>query len=103
MRTDRLLLPIRVTVAGWILVVLALCLGVPSTRVGAAQGGRPNSGSANASAGQLPSGGLVGWWPGEGDAKDRAGDNDGRVVGGVSFAPAVVGQGFQFNGKDGAI
>ncbi len=41
---------------------------------------------------------LVGWWPGEGNAKDIVGGNDGELVGGVSFAPGVVGEGFEFNG-----
>ena len=29
--------------------------------------------------------GLVGWWPGEGNAKDIAGGNNGTLVGGVTF------------------
>ncbi len=45
-----------------------------------------------------PPPGLVGWWPGEGNAKDIVGGNDGELVGGVSFAPGVVGEGFEFNG-----
>ena len=42
-----------------------------------------------------PPTGLVNWWPGDGDAKDRIGHVDGQ--GGV-FAKAEVGQGFSFNG-----
>jgi len=41
--------------------------------------------------------GLVGWWPGAGNAKDIAKGHDGSVFGGVSFTPARVGDGFTFN------
>ena len=42
--------------------------------------------------------GLVSWWPGEGNANDVAGTNNGVLVNGVTFAPGMVGQGFRFNG-----
>jgi hypothetical protein len=43
-----------------------------------------------------PPSGLVSWWPGEGDAKDIAGTNQGRLTNGVSFANGLVGQAFIF-------
>ena len=42
--------------------------------------------------------GLVGWWPGEGNANDVAGTNNGTLVEGVGFAPGEVGQAFSFDG-----
>ncbi|MGA2241282.1 MAG: LamG-like jellyroll fold domain-containing protein [Verrucomicrobiota bacterium] len=42
--------------------------------------------------------GLVGWWPGEGDANDVAGGNNGTLVNGASFAKGIIGQAFSFNG-----
>lgn len=44
-----------------------------------------------------PPAGLVGWWPGEGDANDIGGANDGVSEGGVAFAAGEVGQAFSFN------
>ncbi len=45
----------------------------------------------------VPSG-LVSWWPGDGDATDRAGGNVGTLQNGASFGIGTVGQGFGFNG-----
>ncbi|HWY74665.1 MAG TPA: LamG-like jellyroll fold domain-containing protein, partial [Verrucomicrobiae bacterium] len=42
--------------------------------------------------------GLISWWPGEGNANDKFGTNNGILVGGVTFGPGEVGQAFQFNG-----
>src|SRR5207244_4462374 len=42
--------------------------------------------------------GLVGWWPGEGNANDLLGANNGVALSGVSYAAGKVGQGFNFNG-----
>jgi len=47
-----------------------------------------------------PSSGLVDWWPGEGNAIDIAGSNNGTLTNGVSFAVGEVGQAFSFNGSD---
>jgi Protein kinase domain/Concanavalin A-like lectin/glucanases superfamily len=44
--------------------------------------------------------GLIGWWPGEGDARDLAGTNHGILRNGVSFAPGRVGKAFRFNGTN---
>ena len=47
-----------------------------------------------------PPAGLVSWWAAEGDASDRAGSNDGTLLGGVTYAPAKVGRGFlELSGK----
>jgi Concanavalin A-like lectin/glucanases superfamily len=46
-----------------------------------------------------PPAGLASWWPGNGNANDMVGGNDGTLVGGVAFASAEVGQGFSFNGN----
>ena len=43
--------------------------------------------------------GLISWWPGEGNANDVVGGNNGVVISGtVSYAAAEVGQGFSFDG-----
>jgi len=44
--------------------------------------------------------GLSDWWPGEGNANDIIGSNNGTLVGGVTFAPGEVGQAFSLNGVD---
>lgn len=46
---------------------------------------------------------LVGWWPGEGNVLDAQGDNDGILVGGVTYAAGKVGQAFQLNGTDAVV
>jgi len=45
-----------------------------------------------------PGSGLISSWPGEGDANDNFGSNDGTLQGGVTFAPGQVGQAFSFDG-----
>jgi hypothetical protein len=47
-----------------------------------------------------PPAGLVGWWPGQGNADDIAGTNNGVLEGGVAFATGEVGQAFSFNGTN---
>jgi hypothetical protein len=44
--------------------------------------------------------GLSDWWPAEGNANDIVGNNNGTLVGGVTFAPGEVGQAFSLNGVD---
>jgi hypothetical protein len=44
-----------------------------------------------------PPSGLVSWWPGEGDANDIVGNNNGTLVGGATFAAGEVGQAFNFD------
>src|SRR2546426_1818783 len=45
-----------------------------------------------------PPPGLVSWWPGEGNANDVVGSNNGKLVNGVSFVPGLVGQAISLNG-----
>jgi hypothetical protein len=48
--------------------------------------------------------GLVGWWPGEGNAKDVAGTNNGTLQGGATASVAgVVGSAFGFDGTNGYV
>ncbi|MCI0779676.1 MAG: LamG domain-containing protein [Chloroflexi bacterium] len=56
--------------------------------------------SASAQEPIIPPPGLVSWWPGEGNAKDVAGANDGVLNGDPRFSPGVVGQAFSFDGGD---
>jgi hypothetical protein len=47
--------------------------------------------------------GVVSWWPGDGNAVDIVGGNNGTLVGGATFAPAEVGQAFNLNGPSQSI
>lgn len=47
--------------------------------------------------------GLIGWWPGNGDAQDMVTGNNGTLHGGASFEAGKVGQAFRFNGVDGSV
>jgi hypothetical protein len=44
-----------------------------------------------------PPGGLIAWWPGDGDATDIAGHHNGTLQNGASFGTGEVGQTFQFD------
>ncbi|MBI4463410.1 MAG: LamG domain-containing protein, partial [Acidobacteria bacterium] len=46
-----------------------------------------------------PPSGLVSWWPGEGNANDIQGTNNGTITG-TTFATGKVGQAFSFDGND---
>ena len=46
----------------------------------------------------LPPAGLVAWWPGQGNANDIVGTNNGTLMGGVTFTNGEVGQAFCFGG-----
>jgi hypothetical protein len=46
--------------------------------------------------------GMVAWWPGEGNADDIRGENNGALEN-VTFAPAKVGHGFNFTGQRGVV
>ena len=50
-----------------------------------------------------PPPGMVSWWPGDGNANDIQGSNNGTLSGGVTFAPGEVDQAFTFNGTDGEV
>jgi hypothetical protein len=47
-----------------------------------------------------PPAGLVSWWPGEGNANDIADENNGNLMGGLTFEAGKVGQAFSFDGID---
>jgi GH25 family lysozyme M1 (1,4-beta-N-acetylmuramidase) len=47
--------------------------------------------------------GLVSWWPGDGDASDIRGGNNGVFENGASLAAGEVGQAFSFDGIDDAV
>jgi hypothetical protein len=47
--------------------------------------------------------GLADWWPGEGNANDIVGNNNGTLVGGATFAAGEVGQAFSFDGSSGYV
>ena len=42
---------------------------------------------------------MVSWWRAEGNANDSVGSNNGTLLNGANFSPALVGQGFIFNGN----
>src|SRR5437016_4264993 len=48
-----------------------------------------------------PPAGLISWWPGDGNALDLQGGNNGTLKNGATFAPGLVGQAFSFDGIDG--
>jgi hypothetical protein len=50
-----------------------------------------------------PPSGLVSWWPGQSNALDIAGGNNGTLTGGVTFANGEVGQAFHFDGATGFV
>jgi hypothetical protein len=47
-----------------------------------------------------PPTGLVSWWPGDGNANDISGGNNGILSNGTTFATGEVGQAFSFDGVD---
>ena len=47
--------------------------------------------------------GLVGWWGGEGNAKDVLGFNNGTLYGNATFGPGEVGQAFYFDGHGSSV
>ncbi|MGH7866378.1 MAG: LamG-like jellyroll fold domain-containing protein, partial [Candidatus Dormibacteraceae bacterium] len=47
--------------------------------------------------------GLVDWWPGNGNASDLQGGNDGQLAGNAGFGPGLVGQAFVLDGSGDGI
>ncbi len=47
-----------------------------------------------------PPGGMVGWWPGDSNADDLIGGNNGTLMNGATFASGMVSQAFSFDGVD---
>jgi hypothetical protein len=52
---------------------------------------------------QPQSGGLVAWWPGEGNANDVVGPDSATLYGGASYVAGRVGQAFSFDGSTGYV
>lgn len=46
-----------------------------------------------------PPTGLIAWWPGDDNAHDLVGSNEGTVMGGATFSPGLKGPAFDFNGN----
>src|SRR5215472_599678 len=46
----------------------------------------------------LPPTGLLGWWPGDGNANDIQLGSNGTLMNGATFAPGLVRQAFSFDG-----
>jgi hypothetical protein len=72
------------------------------TAVLAGLGLLPLSGVAQTK-GVAPPPGLVAWWRGEGTARDSAGEADGSLYRGVTFAAGKVGRCFSFDGISSGI
>jgi hypothetical protein len=53
--------------------------------------------------GVTPPSGLVGWWPGDGNANDIVGVNNGTWQGSATFTAGLVDQGFDLNGVDQSV
>jgi len=47
-----------------------------------------------------PPAGMVGWWPGDGNADDIVGGNDGTLQNGATFGSGNVGRAFRLDGED---
>ncbi len=47
-----------------------------------------------------PPGGLIGWWPGDGDVNDLVSGSTGNPLNGAGFAPGKARQGFSLDGVD---
>ncbi|MFQ6013253.1 MAG: extracellular solute-binding protein, partial [Thermoplasmata archaeon] len=50
-----------------------------------------------------PPSGLISWWPGDGNAMDVVGPNDGTPLNGATFVTGYVGQAFSFDGVDDVV
>jgi len=50
-----------------------------------------------------PPAGLVAWWGGEYTPDDRAGTNNGTLLGNASYAPGIIGNAFSFDGWSGSM
>ena len=61
------------------------------------------AGNCQAASCTPPPAGIAGWWPGEGNANDIVGTNNGTLVGGAVFASGKVGLGFRLDGTNGYV
>ena len=88
--------PVRIFLLAVIVVVLIESFFLHhETRVNAA-----NPHIAGVLACTTPPPGMIAWWPGEGDANDIRGENNGTLQNGTTFMPGEVGQSFSFDGID---
>ena len=46
---------------------------------------------------------MIDWWPGDGNANDIVGSNDGTPVNGATFAAGLIGQAFSLDGVDDSV
>ena len=74
-----------------LLITVALFSLLTASQIASAQGCVP------------PPTGLVSWWPGDENANDIVGQNNGTLRGGATFIAGEVGQSFSFNGVDGFV
>jgi hypothetical protein len=51
----------------------------------------------------IPTDGLISWWPGNGNALDIIGPNDGTLENDATFAPGMFDQAFSFDGVDDSV
>ena len=47
--------------------------------------------------------GPISWWKADGNTLDSVGPENGTAQGGLTYAPGVHGQAFNFNGTDAAV
>jgi len=50
-----------------------------------------------------PPSGIVGWWPGEGNASDVISNRNGTLINGAGFTAGKVGQAFNLDGSNDAV
>ena len=50
-----------------------------------------------------PPPGLVSWWPGDGNTDDIVGGHHGAILGGLGFAPGMVGDAFSLDSVDDGV
>src|SRR5260370_799515 len=59
-----------------------------------------DAGSAGKCPCVTPPSNMIAWWPGDGNANEIQGGNNGTLQNGVTFGPGEVGQAFHFNGSN---
>lgn len=57
----------------------------------------------NATGPMVAPGGLIDWWPADGNAQDIVGGDNGVLIDGCTYAPGEDGQAFQFDGTSGYV